>query len=144
MKKRIILTLTALIVFTFILALSISAADIITSNSDEFGTVNIVAGVNESTTIQDKKSRVVLLNADNTYSTFPAYYISDVELHWQGTVQYKFDALNTALGTENGHRTVQNTQGTLYLNGKVNVARSVDQVDLVSIPVIVPECSCSS
>lgn len=99
MKKRIILTLTALIVFTFILALSISAADIITSNSDEFGTVNIVAGVNESTTIQDKTSRVVLLNADNTYSTFPAYYISDVKLQWQGTVQYKFDALNTALGT---------------------------------------------
>jgi hypothetical protein len=64
MKKRIILTLTALAIFTFILALSISAVDLITSQSDEFGTVNIIAGINESTTIQDKTSRVVLLNAD--------------------------------------------------------------------------------
>ena len=99
MKKRIILTLAILAIFTFIFALSISAANLITSESDEFGTVNIVAGVNEDTTIQDKTSRVVLLNADGTYSTFPAYYISDVKLQWQGTVQYKFDALNTALGT---------------------------------------------
>ena len=70
MKKRIILTLAILAIFTFIFALSISAANLITSESDEFGTVNIVAGVNEDTTIQDKTSRVVLLNADGNIQRF--------------------------------------------------------------------------
>ena len=36
--------------------------------------------------------------------------------------------LNAALGAENGHRAVQNAQGALDLNGEVDVARGVDDV----------------
>ena len=41
--------------------------------------------------------------------------------------------LDTTLCGQNGHRTVQNTQRTLDLNSEVNVARSVDNVDAVTI-----------
>ena len=41
--------------------------------------------------------------------------------------------LDTALSSQNGHRAVQNAQGTLDLNGEVNVARGVDDVDAVTI-----------
>ena len=36
--------------------------------------------------------------------------------------------LNAALGAENGNRTVQYAQRTLYLNGKVNVAPGVSMI----------------
>ena len=98
MKKRIILTLTALIVFTFVLALSISAADIITSNSDEFGTVTEVEGI--TTNLTDMDSRMVLKNSDGTFSTFRVYTIFP-KLNWRnGMTGASFDALNSALGTE--------------------------------------------
>lgn len=98
MKKRIILALTALIVFTFILALSISAADIITSNSDEFGTVTEVEGI--TTNLTDMDSRMVLENSDGTFSTFRVYTIFP-KLNWRnGMTGANFDALNSALGTE--------------------------------------------
>ena len=41
--------------------------------------------------------------------------------------------LDTTLCGQNGHGTVQNTQRTLNLNSEVNVARSVDNVDAVTI-----------
>ena len=96
MKKLLLLGLMCCFLVCF-LAISVSA--VTGSDSDAFGEVTYVDGVNASTTIQDKTSRVVLKNADGTFTTYPAYYISDVKLQWQGTVQYKFDALNTALGT---------------------------------------------
>ena len=41
--------------------------------------------------------------------------------------------LNATLRTHNGYRTVQNTQAAFYLNGKVHVARGVDDIDSVSV-----------
>ena len=41
--------------------------------------------------------------------------------------------LDTALSSQNGHRTVQNAQGTLDLNSEVHVARGVDDVDAVTV-----------
>ena len=41
--------------------------------------------------------------------------------------------LDTALSSQNGHRTVQHAQGTLDLNSEVHVARSVDDVDAVTV-----------
>ena len=41
--------------------------------------------------------------------------------------------LDTALSSQNGHRTVQDAQRTLDLNREVNVARGVDDVDAVTI-----------
>ena len=95
--KRILFLLAILILFC-ILALSVGAVSGVSSN--EFGEITYVSGVNENTEIKDKTSRVVLLNKDGTYTTYPAYYISDVVLQWQGTVQYNFNALNNALGTQ--------------------------------------------
>ena len=43
--------------------------------------------------------------------------------------------LNTALGAEDGHGTVQDAQGTLHLDGEVHVAGGVDDVDAVIVPV---------
>ena len=43
--------------------------------------------------------------------------------------------LNAALCAEYRDRTIEYAQGTLYLNGEVNVARGVDDVDAVILPV---------
>ena len=45
--------------------------------------------------------------------------------------------LNAALGAQHRHRAVQHTQGTLHLNGEVNVARCVDDVDTVGLELLV-------
>ena len=37
--------------------------------------------------------------------------------------------LNAALGAQNRHASVQNSQGALNLNGEVDVTRGVDDVD---------------
>ena len=43
--------------------------------------------------------------------------------------------LNAALRAENGYRTVQNAKRALNLNGKVNVAGGINDVDTVLLPV---------
>ena len=47
--------------------------------------------------------------------------------------------LHTTYGAERSDSTVQYTQRTLYLDGKVNVSRGVNQVDLVLLTHVVPE-----
>ena len=47
--------------------------------------------------------------------------------------------LNAPHGAERGYRTVEDTEGTLDLHREVHMARSVDQVDLIRLPAIVPE-----
>ena len=42
--------------------------------------------------------------------------------------------LNAFLTVEDGDGTIENTEGTLNLNGEVNVTRGVDDVDLVVVP----------
>ena len=52
--------------------------------------------------------------------------------------------LNTTNGAICSHSAVEYAQRALYLSGKVNVSRGVDQVDLELFVVIVPvACSCS-
>ena len=97
MKKRIILSLIVTVILTLVMVISASAIELVTSTSNEFGTVNTIEGLRSDTTIQDKTSRVVLKHGENAYVTFPAYYISDTKLDWQGIVTYKFDALNAAV-----------------------------------------------
>ena len=41
--------------------------------------------------------------------------------------------LNAALGSQNGHRTVQDAQGALDFNGEVHVARGVDNIDTMTV-----------
>ncbi len=49
--------------------------------------------------------------------------------------------LNAAYGAEGSHSTVEHTERALYLNGKVHVPRSVNQVDFVFVAGILPEGS---
>ena len=98
MKRKLLLTTLLVALFVCLFIVSVSA--VTGSTSDEFGEVTVISGLNANTTITDKESRVVLINADGTYSTYPTYYISDLELQWQGTTQYSFDNLNEATGEE--------------------------------------------
>ena len=43
--------------------------------------------------------------------------------------------LDTTLCAQNGHRTVQHTQRTFDLNGEVNVARGINDIDAAAFPV---------
>ncbi len=95
--KRKILLFTIMTALACLLTITVGAVS--GSDSNEFGNPTIIEGINEDTTLMDKDSRVVLKNEDGTYSTYPTYYICDKTLNWQGTTQYKFDTLNTRLGT---------------------------------------------
>ena len=46
--------------------------------------------------------------------------------------------LNTTYRAQRHHSTIQDTERTLYLNGKVHVPRSVNQVDLIFVTCVVP------
>ena len=48
--------------------------------------------------------------------------------------------LHAAHGAEGSHGAVQHAQRTLHLDGEVDVSRSVDQVDLILVILVVPEC----
>ena len=97
MKKRVCILVMALCLFCCFFAL-VANASVTGSNDDSFGEIKIINGINSDTKIKDKESRVVLKNDDGTYTTYPAYYISDNALQWQGTVMYMFDSLNSLTG----------------------------------------------
>ena len=52
--------------------------------------------------------------------------------------------LHAADGTEHGHSTVEDTQRTLHLHGEVDMTGRVDDVDLVLLSLVFPECGGSS
>lgn len=93
--RKIVLFVIALISLVCIFTLTLFAVS--GSSSNEFGDITYVEGLRADTQLKDKTSRVVLLNSDGTYSTYPTYYICDVKLQWQGTTQYDFSAINSAL-----------------------------------------------
>ena len=94
MKKRVLLTLAISIISMVLLAVSVSAVDLITSTSDEFGTVTVVDGM--TSTVTDTTARVVLKNADGTYSTYYTYYIYPSLSYNKGLESPNYTALNTA------------------------------------------------
>ena len=69
-KKLLLISLTAL----FICLFSLTVCAVTGSTSNEFGEVQYVDGISEVKNY-DTTSRVVLQNADGTYTTYPAYYI---------------------------------------------------------------------
>ena len=97
MKKRIFLTLLAVSMLVFIFAVSVSAVELIKSSSDEFGEVNVVDGLTSASS--DKTAKVVLENADGTYSTFYTYYIYPTFNWRKDMTTVDFEKLNDALGT---------------------------------------------
>lgn len=104
MRKRILIALLALSMFVCLFTASIFAQDLIKSSTDEFGTVNEVEGI--TSTVEDRTARIVLKNADGTFSTFYTYYIYPT-LNWQnGMTDANFKQLNNALGTSYGPNSV--------------------------------------
>lgn len=92
MKRKLVFILALISILACALSFTVSADR---SASNEFGEVTTLQGM--STSLSDKASRVVLLNSDGTYTTYPTYYVSS-NLTWQGTPEYNFDALNALTG----------------------------------------------
>ena len=93
MKGKLLLTIALFTVLLCIFSFSVSAISGVSSN--DFGEVTEIEGLD--TALNDKTSRVVLINSDGTYTTYYTYYIAPT-LHWQGTSQYDFKALNEKTG----------------------------------------------
>ena len=91
--KKFLTTLSVMALLVCALTLCVSAAG---SESNEYGTVTTIEGVNEPTVI-DNTSRVVLLANDGTYYTYPSYYIlKDQEvLSWKGGNDLPADLVST-------------------------------------------------
>lgn len=82
MKKRILLFITVAILAILMMCVSVSATEtvnengIICSDTNEYGTVNIIEGYDYSSKLL-LDSRMVLDNGDGTYSTYPSAYALD-------------------------------------------------------------------
>lgn len=99
MKRKLFLTFLIISILAFALTISASAA-MTGATSNEFGEVTTIPGIDFST-ITDKTSRVVLENANNTYSTYPAYYVVAQVGYFNGYDQpsdMNFKPLNDATG----------------------------------------------
>ncbi|MBO4983656.1 MAG: leucine-rich repeat domain-containing protein [Clostridia bacterium] len=100
MKKKLLMV--AVIVALLVCALAVSAsASANGSASNEYGTPTIYDSIVEKDKL-DTTSRVVLVNADGTYSTYPAYYILKNDLN----SSLDFTALNTATGESYSNKSV--------------------------------------
>ena len=93
MKGKLFLFLALFTGLLCIFSFSVCAISGVSSN--EFGEVTEITGI--ETQLNDKTSRVVLINGDGTYTTYYTYYIAQT-LQWQGTSQYDFSALNQKTG----------------------------------------------
>ena len=74
MKKKLFLILAMVALMVVAFAFSVSA--VTGSQSNEYGAVTEVDGMESlAKTYSDHDSRVVLKNADGTFTTYPSYYI---------------------------------------------------------------------
>lgn len=72
MKKKLLLV--TVMVALLLCALAVSVSAVTGSATNEYGTVTSVDGASAKDKL-DTTSRVVLKNADGTYTTYPAYYV---------------------------------------------------------------------
>ena len=92
--KKILISLITGILLICALSICVSAAG---STSNEYGTVTEVEGMDTlAAAYSDHTSRVVLKNADGTYTTYPSYYIYNGKT--SNNMRLSFDLLNTATG----------------------------------------------
>ena len=92
MRKKILLFLAIMSVLVCIFAISASAA-VTGSATNEYGNVTTVDGIATKDKL-DETSRVVLKNADGTYTTYPAYYV----LSNNTSASFDFSTLNGITG----------------------------------------------
>lgn len=94
MKRKALFILLATLIFAFIFAISSSA--VTGSTSDEFGEVTEIE--NMTSKMLDRDAKVVLKNADGTYSTYYTYYIYPTKAWNNAMKSPNFDALNSIVG----------------------------------------------
>ena len=94
MKKKIFLALAISIMLVCLFAVGVSA--VTGSTSNEYGTVTEVKGMDSLASVySDHTSRVVLKNADGTFTTYPSYYIYNGNTG--SNMRIDMSTLNTAL-----------------------------------------------
>lgn len=101
MKKKIFLALAISALLVCLFAVGVSA--VTGSTSNEYGTVTEVEGLESLANIyKDHDSRVVLKNADGTFTTYPSYYIYNGST---GTgMRIDMSKLNTALNLSDSEK----------------------------------------
>ena len=91
MKRKFLLTISMLIVFCCFFAIGINAA-----TTNEFGTPEIINGIDLTGMNEDTVARVVIVDANGAYHTYPAQYVVSSNTKFY----YNFKPINTALGTD--------------------------------------------
>ena len=104
--KKLIIAITMALLFVFALTAVACAVDIKRFETDEFQSgdnITYLEGINTdaylddtgrnqdlSTLVDNEKyfSRVVIKNSDDTYTTYPAWYVVNLKYDWQGSYQY--------------------------------------------------------
>ena len=100
MKKKLLLVTIMVALLLCALAVSVSAA-VTGSSSNEYGDLTIYDSISAKDKL-DTTSRVVLVNADGTYSTYPAYYV----LKNDTRAGFDFSALNNLTGEAYSNKSV--------------------------------------
>ena len=100
MKKKLLLVTVMVALLLCALAVSVSAA-VTGSSSNEYGDLTIYDSISAKDKL-DTTSRVVLVNADGTYSTYPAYYV----LKNDTRAGFDFSALNNLTGEAYSNKSV--------------------------------------
>ena len=95
MKKRILFAMAMVIAIVCLFAISVSADNLVSADSDAYGTVSTIDSLVATPENLDTTSKVVIKGADGKYYTFPSYYV----LADNTTLTWKLpDEIKTALG----------------------------------------------
>lgn len=90
MKKKVLLVFSMVALATFLFAVSVSAAA-----TNEFGTPEVIEGIDLTGMNTDTSARVVLVDASGEYHT----YLTSCILSSNTKFKYNFNPINNALGT---------------------------------------------
>ncbi len=130
MKKKLLLVTVMVALLLCALAVSVSAA-VTGSSSNEYGEPTIYDSISAKDKL-DTTSRVVLVNADGTYSTYPAYYV----LKNQTGGAFDFSALNTATGESYTNKSVVRIE---FPNSITSIGGSMFDESKTIIEIDLPE-----
>ncbi len=96
MKRKLLLALTLVAIFTFVFALSVSAEILEWTETQDLGFSPKTT--TDGTVTFDTTSRVLLSNGDGTYTTYPTYYIiKGTDTKFSVSTELDFTALNNAI-----------------------------------------------
>ena len=111
-----------------------------------YQTLELILGTDRQHDGQSRSAEVLLdLRADREEVGARAVHLVDVtdtgHVVLVGLTPYGLRlGLHAAHGAERSDCAVQHTQRTLHLDGEVHVSRGVDQVDLILVVFVLPEC----